>query len=474
MMNYENLTGMSSYNSNDHHHHHHHHVGYSSNAHNPTTTTQLDSMMFADPRGPGAGVGAGAGLGASGLHLNSSMQMVSPHLQMFGGGVAMSGANFGGATNASSAVSEEEEDQPKRPLSAYNIFFQVERQRLISEEPEEGPYTRTEVYSINLDKATRIEKSKRPHRKMHGRITFIELAKTIATKWKSIDGPERRLFEERANDEKRKYAIELEDYLLRQVPTQQVKKRLSALRRGSLAKFITGRERTSTPPQVRPVSRDHSPSATTAAAITPINSRRSSNASGMGASRRASTTGSTMLQQQQPRSQLQMERGRNLERLYQMQIQLYNEQMRIQAEYNREQQQGVYSSEQGSSAYEQRQQQQQQRFHEVSPRGFGQQQQVVHALDVVDAVPAMPNMYEQGPARRMVSRASLAEEEEDLQQQHDDHHFGFGHLPEDDQPACHPSELHHQHQQQQQNHHQHHHDDNGRVSPLLGAVDPFA
>lgn len=415
-MNYDNLTGMTAY------------------------PNSLDAMMF-DPRAM------------------SSMQMVQTHHPRH---PHPSFPPHSTVNSMALAVSEEEEDQPKRPLSAYNIFFQVERQRLISEEPAEGPYTRAEVYSINLDKATRIEKSKRPHRKMHGRITFIELAKTIASKWKSLNTPEKRLFEERAGDEKRKYAIELEDYLLRQVPTQQVKKRLSALRRGSLSKYIQGRSTAdhTAPPAPAAVSpskdavvpREHSPQQRM---ITPVNSRRASNTSFV----RATSTNNGSIASP-VHSKVRMERGRNLERLYQMQIQLYNEQMRIQAEYNREEQHsasnnsgGMLPNERASFHHQDElmgQQTQHQRFHEVSRRGFGQQQQMAH----LDDAPEVPNMFEAAPPpRRFVSGSSLDQQHNDIGG------FAFSSLPEDDQPACHPLEY-----------AQHHED--GRVSPL--AVDPFA
>jgi hypothetical protein len=225
-----------------------------------------------------------------------------------------------------------EEAQPKRPNSAFNIFFQVERQRLISKDNVDGPYTRSEVYSINLDKAARLEKSKRPHRKTHGRITFVDLAKTIAQKWKDLDSSDKRLFEERANDEKRKYAIELEDYLLRQVPSQHVKKRLSSLRRGSLGKYIKDRQHkipspTSLQQTIQPIPATVSPTTSDYRAVHSV-----SPSSTLPMSRRGSAASFQSPGVETTSRSIHVERARNLERLYQMQIQLYEQQMLLHAE----------------------------------------------------------------------------------------------------------------------------------------------
>ena len=345
-----------------------------------------------------------------------------------------------------------EEDQPKRPLSAYNIFFQVERQRLISDEPMEGPYTRAEVYSINLDKATRIEKSKRPHRKMHGRITFIELAKSIAQKWKTIDAPERKLFEERADDEKRKYAIELEDYLLRQLPTQQVKKRLSALRRGSLSKYIKGREKTASPVQTSSPgagineSNDGHSVHTISREVSPTNSI-------IHPQRRRSTASFIRAPVLPERRQLQMERGRNLERLYQMQIQLYNEQMRLQAEYNRDQAAGNFHHPEGQNREQ----------HLDSPR-YEQDYHHDVAQPFMENAPSLPSMND---GHRFVSQESFAENPLDdsaFTSHHDSHQNQQHHTLDDTFGSEQHISTPYEHSP---------HPEDGRVSPLHLGTDPF-
>ena len=248
------------------------------------------------------------------------------------------------------------EDCPKRPLSAYNMFFQLERQRVVEEDgKQKGLYTRAEIFAANFDKNS--EGPHRPHRKVHGKISFIDLAKMISKRWNELPAPEKKLFEERADEEKRKYAIELEEWLLRQNPTAPIKKRLGALRRGSLGKFIKAHHEelqkkkqlslashsVSTFPNMAattsfPTSSYANHPAVTFEDMPPPPPRRVGN---FQQEQLQPQPPQAPLQphppgvvspQQQYRRKIQMQRASNLERLYRMQIQLYNEQMRLHAE----------------------------------------------------------------------------------------------------------------------------------------------
>ena len=77
------------------------------------------------------------------------------------------------------------EDMPRRPLSAYNIFFQNQRRMIVSGESS-MPFT---LQTPRAPRATRCRK--RLHRKMHGKIGFVDLAKTIGRKWKSLNVEEK-------------------------------------------------------------------------------------------------------------------------------------------------------------------------------------------------------------------------------------------------------------------------------------------
>ena len=111
-------------------------------------------------------------------------------------------------TNASASAAPKREkkwtwkrpkDKPRRPLSAYNLFFRLERELLIESKGKRGTAAETrDALTMAVAKIlaeTKAEREaeekaggpiehKRPHRRGCGNLGFENLAKTIADRWK--------------------------------------------------------------------------------------------------------------------------------------------------------------------------------------------------------------------------------------------------------------------------------------------------
>lgn len=87
-------------------------------------------------------------------------------------------------------------DRPKRPLSAYNLFFQQQRAEMLAALP--------------------VRAQGKPA-KSHGKIGFKKMARVIGARWKALDDASRAPFQQLAAQEKKRHAHELKLYRQRQL-----------------------------------------------------------------------------------------------------------------------------------------------------------------------------------------------------------------------------------------------------------------
>ena len=101
-------------------------------------------------------------------------------------------------------IKKKEKNKPKRPLSAYNIFFKEERTRILEELPEGDP----KPDANNADGPTR-KRKKRPH----GKIGFESLAKAIGQRWQDLSSDQVEIYKKKAEQDMRRYKREMEDFV---------------------------------------------------------------------------------------------------------------------------------------------------------------------------------------------------------------------------------------------------------------------
>jgi len=104
--------------------------------------------------------------------------------------------------------------KPKRPLSAYNIFFKEERERILQTLPKKGEDVDSKEEEEAGDDGTNGKKRKRAS--PHGKIGFENLAKTIGKRWRELDPDDLTYYKVKAGVDMKRYKDETEKFMAKQ------------------------------------------------------------------------------------------------------------------------------------------------------------------------------------------------------------------------------------------------------------------
>lgn len=185
--------------------------------------------------------------GVPGMHGHPAAQGMGPmkyHMQMQG--MDMSGA-AAAPTKKKRSHKKKPADMPRRPLSAYNLFFSEERERILKEidggddageegkeetvvkEEEKAAATTSEGGDEAKPKALLRplipnQKKRRPHRKTHGKISFQKLARMVGERWKALPDDRRKYYQELAQEDMKRQKQAMEEYYAKQQALKEGRK----------------------------------------------------------------------------------------------------------------------------------------------------------------------------------------------------------------------------------------------------------
>ena len=187
-------------------------------------------------------MGAG-GAGAAGLQANSYLSMLGQGVGAVtagsnGGanreagdtGVFQSGAIPDFAKSGKKSRPKKPKNKPKRPLSAYNIFFKDERANILSGIPDKSEEDEDDEDDEEKkvkdedggdgeegeDGEKKKSSGKKRKRVPHGKIGFESLAKIVGQRWKELPPDELEKYKKLAEEDMKRYRKEMESYVQKQ------------------------------------------------------------------------------------------------------------------------------------------------------------------------------------------------------------------------------------------------------------------
>jgi len=143
--------------------------------------------------------------GSIGSFLRTPASMTQPPISTWQENVSLTKSH---KTN-NNKVQQSRKCRPKRALTAYNIFFKEERERILSD------IRRQDVYaSVGNRHDTGSKRNKDGGTKVQScSIGFKEMGKIIGLQWKELDSAMRLVYEKRAKVDKKRYNEELAQYV---------------------------------------------------------------------------------------------------------------------------------------------------------------------------------------------------------------------------------------------------------------------
>lgn len=133
-------------------------------------------------------------------------------------GVFRSGSIPEFAKSGKKARPKKPKNKPKRPLSAYNIFFRDERANILAGIPdkdEDDDDVDDDENDDGLD-AKKKSSGKKRKRPPHGKIGFESLAKIVGQRWKELKPEELAKYKKLADVDMVRYRAEMESYVAKQ------------------------------------------------------------------------------------------------------------------------------------------------------------------------------------------------------------------------------------------------------------------
>lgn len=121
--------------------------------------------------------------------------------------------------NGKKARPKKPKNKPKRPLSAYNIFFRDERANILAGIPDNEDNNEENEDDHDDDAETENSKKKsgkKRKRPPHGKIGFESLAKIVGQRWKELKPDELAKYKKLADADMVRYRSEMESYVQKQ------------------------------------------------------------------------------------------------------------------------------------------------------------------------------------------------------------------------------------------------------------------